>query len=287
MSDEPVHTLQQLGFTELEARIYTALLDHSPATGYRIAQTIGKPVANTYKAIASLARKGALLVDDGHTRLCRATPPDELLDRLQREHRSTCTAARTALADLARDTRDDRVYQLESSAQTLERTRRLLSLANDLVLLDLFPAPFLDLRDDLVEAAARGVRVVAHLYEEVGEQPFEWTTSERSDLILRTWPGQQLSCVRDGEEFIAALLSDDLQTVHHAVWSSSTFLSCMQHNHLACELIATGSRSEETSPPGAATSASLEDIRLTSSGVSGLKVLVSRYGTPAGRTVRA
>jgi hypothetical protein len=45
---EPSKALMALGFTELEARIYTFLLQESPATGYRIAQAIQKPVANTW-----------------------------------------------------------------------------------------------------------------------------------------------------------------------------------------------------------------------------------------------
>jgi len=46
--------LVPFGFTNLESEIYVFLLGESPATGYRIAQAIGKPAANTYKAIESL-----------------------------------------------------------------------------------------------------------------------------------------------------------------------------------------------------------------------------------------
>lgn len=49
-----------LGFTGLEADVYTALLAESPTTGYRVAQALGKAVANTYKAIASLEAKRAV-----------------------------------------------------------------------------------------------------------------------------------------------------------------------------------------------------------------------------------
>ena len=52
-----IDALRELGFTELESRIYIFLLEESPATGYRIAQAIEKPVANTYKAIELLYYK--------------------------------------------------------------------------------------------------------------------------------------------------------------------------------------------------------------------------------------
>ena len=81
---ESVQALQTLGFSALEASIYSFLLTESTATGYRIAQALGKPVANTYKGIQALQAKGAVLVEDGSTRLCRAVPPDELMGQMER-----------------------------------------------------------------------------------------------------------------------------------------------------------------------------------------------------------
>ena len=38
-----VQTLVALGLTALEGEVYTLLLRESPATGYRVAQALGKP----------------------------------------------------------------------------------------------------------------------------------------------------------------------------------------------------------------------------------------------------
>jgi hypothetical protein len=54
-TDKSVQALQDPGFTGLEAQVYVFLLRHAPATGYRISHAIGKPTANTYKALAELA----------------------------------------------------------------------------------------------------------------------------------------------------------------------------------------------------------------------------------------
>ena len=66
--------LVPFGFTALESEIYVFLLGESPATGYRVAQGINKPAANTYKAIQTLQSKGAILVEEGSSRFCRAVP---------------------------------------------------------------------------------------------------------------------------------------------------------------------------------------------------------------------
>src|SRR5215475_6212545 len=119
-------TLENLGFSEIESLIYCFLLKESPATGYRISHAIGKPTANTYKAIAALAQSGAIVVDDSQNRLCRAVPPAELLERLDRDFGARRHQAAAQLAKIRPASGDDRVYQLEDVDQAFERARAML-----------------------------------------------------------------------------------------------------------------------------------------------------------------
>jgi sugar-specific transcriptional regulator TrmB len=82
---ESAHALTYFGFTALEAEIYAFLLTESPASGYRIAQAIHKPAANTYKALQTLEYKGAVASEDGTTKLFAPTPKAELISRLTRD----------------------------------------------------------------------------------------------------------------------------------------------------------------------------------------------------------
>src|SRR5690348_9159997 len=144
--EQCVDALAELGFTELEGRVYAFLCREAPATGYRIAQAIGKPVANVYKAIDTLERKGAVLIDDGENRMCRGVPLDELLARIERDFRRSRTRAVQAFAGLEAPADDDRIYQLRSHEQILERARQMLAGARRVVLASLFPAPLESLR---------------------------------------------------------------------------------------------------------------------------------------------
>ena len=152
-----VQTLVAMGLTSLEAEVYGHLLLESPATGYRVAQAIGKPAANTYKALESLARKGAVLVDDGANRLCRAVPSDEWLSQLERQFQANKKQAAEALAGLSTTAYDDRIYQLTSRTQVLERCRAMLERCKHVAVMDIFPGLVADLRDAMESAAARGV----------------------------------------------------------------------------------------------------------------------------------
>jgi predicted transcriptional regulator len=279
----PIEALRGLGFTEIEALVYVFLLQNEPSTGYRVSHEIGKPTANTYKAIVSLEQRGAVQVDDGENRLVRAVPPEELLGQMERRFRDQRESAAQALADIRRDAADDRVYALKSAAQVLERARSMLAEARGIVLADCFPRVFDALRDDLAAAAARGVAVTVKVYAEVQAPGVEVILQPGARRTFERWPGQQLSLVVDAEEHLLALFTDDLERVHQAVWSRSTFLSCLHHNHLAMEhLVTLYSATRETSL--AAADAAFQthlDLPILHAQPQGLARLRERYGVPS------
>lgn len=233
---ESVRHLSTLGFTELEAAVYTFLVESSPATAYRVAQGIGKPVANTYKAVESLQQKGAVLVDETGTRLCRAVPPAELLASLEKTFDTRREAAAQALGRLRPAKPDDGVFTLTSAAQVYERCGRMLERAAEVVLLDAFPAVIEKLRPALESAAARGLVVVVQAYSPTGIQGADVVVPRTADLVLERWPGQWLCLLVDGAEYLFAFLDRDGEKVHQAIWSASAFLAWVQHSYLADSL---------------------------------------------------
>lgn len=231
-----VEALGPLGFTEMEARIYTFLCQEAPATGYRIAQAIGKPVANTYKVIEVLERKGAVLVDDGESRMCRAVPVEEILGRLEREFRKNRARTVEAFARVEAPADDERVYQLRSRDQIVERARQMLADARHVALLSLFPEPLEVLRDD-IERAAKRIDVAVKLYQPAEVKGASLVQSiQQFEDPRQFWPGQELNAVVDGEQLLLALLDHDPPGVVQAVWSRSTYLSLVIHNGMAVEL---------------------------------------------------
>ena len=188
-----------LGFSEIEALVYCFLLEESPATGYRVSHGIGKPTANTYKAIAALALRGAIVVDDSENRLCRAVPPGELLDRLDREFDTQEALAEGELAKIRPAEGDDRVYYLTFDRPG-DRSGRgaMLKGAKTAALLELFPRTVPLLAAELEAAAKRGVAVAVKTYEPVTLKGVTVVPSPEASRVLSVWPGQQISMATDG-----------------------------------------------------------------------------------------
>jgi|SRR5579871_1099671 len=230
--DESLQALQQLGFSELEAAVYTFLLQQAPATGYKIANAIGKPIANTYKAINALQDKGAILVEEGENRLCRAVAPRELVAQMQQTLRQQCEQAVEALAIFHASPEDERVYRLHTREQVIERARQMLGRCRQVALVSAFPHILEEIRADLELTAGRGVGVLLKAYRPIEVQQANITFSNEADLLLSQYPGEELNLVTDAEEHLIALLEKEGRGVIQAIWSASAFLSVVQYNGL-------------------------------------------------------
>lgn len=238
MSELSVQPLVELGFTNLEAEVYAFLAAESPATGYRVAQALQRPVGNIYKAIEALQAKGAVLVEqEAETRHVRAVPAEELLDRLERQFRRRKQDALAALADAACDPIDDRIYRLASPEQLLERCRVMMARATSFIVGTFCPSPFAELRDDLVAATRRSVTVGVKLFEPCELDGVEVVGDPRGVAALEHAPGQWLSLTIDGREWLQGLFSTDGRTLLHGVWSGSAFLAWTFFTGLSSDLV--------------------------------------------------
>jgi sugar-specific transcriptional regulator TrmB len=227
--------LIKLGLTDLEARIYVALLAGGPKTGYGVAKSIGKPQANVYKALETLLRKGAVEVAEGDDRKFRATPHDEFLSSLQRTYQAQQRQAREALKGLEKEHDDVRVYRLYSVPQTLERCRRMIEGAERVVILDLWPDLLEKIRPEVEAAADHGVEVIAQIYNDV-ELPGAGIVVQhpRADQILQRWEGEWLSLIVDGRDFLHVFLEGD--RILAGVTGSDSFLAAHFHTWGASEI---------------------------------------------------
>ncbi len=233
-----VKAIEKLGFTRVEAEVYVHLVQHSPATGYAIAKAIGRTQGATYKTLASLQARGAVVVDDAEGRQCRAIAPEELLDRLERDFGRQRQEASASLRDLIPSESDERVYRLTTAAQVFERARIMLAECRSIAVLDLFPGPLAQLREDIRKAAARGVRVLLMAYEPTQIPGVRTTVAVGSEQTEQMLPISWMSVFTDGRESLLAALDRSEERLHQGVWTASLLLSWGQASYAKWTLLA-------------------------------------------------
>lgn len=233
---DAVLAVEELGFTRVESEVYVWLLARGPASGYAIAQGLGKAAAGVYKVLDALVSRGAATVDIGQTKLYRAVPHDELLAWMSRRFEVRRDRARDALADLARPAVDDRVYQIAAYDAVFARARELLGVARHLVLADVFPQVLDAVRPDLEAAARRGAVVGVQVYRPATLAVNLVAPAHDGEAILSRWRGAWLNLVVDCEQHLLAHLDPDRHAVVQAVWSASPYLTLIYHGALGSEM---------------------------------------------------
>jgi HTH-type transcriptional regulator, sugar sensing transcriptional regulator len=256
---ESVEVLTTLGFNELEAATYTFLVEHSPVTAYRISKGIGKPVANTYKAVESLKEKGAVLIDETGNKLCRAVPPEELLQKMENQFRHRQQKAERVLSLLRPVEAGEGIYSLTTIDEVFSTCAAMLARAEKVVIIDAFPQILEQLKNHLETIANSGIFVSAQMYAPMEIPKVASAVSNQSKLTLERWQGQWLCLVVDGAEYLFAYLDTNGTHVHQAIWSQSAFLAWIQYGNMANALLA--SELEQLIQEGASRNDLLEAIK--------------------------
>ncbi len=222
---QAIQHLTELGFSEGEATAYVFLLQRSPATGYRVARSIGRSFSNAYQILESLERRGAVLVESGDRRLYRALPIGQLLDQIERAFKARRRQAEEALRDVPVRTADLSIYELKTVPAVYEHCFRMLKECEERALVELFPEPLELLGEAVQETAARGVVVAARVHGPAELNGVHVILSPYGSENLRVWRAQWLTLYVDGRQYLQANLMTGGGGVHHAVWSENPYLS--------------------------------------------------------------
>ncbi|MEH3123699.1 MAG: hypothetical protein PGN16_17305 [Sphingomonas phyllosphaerae] len=272
---EPESALTALGFNQLESTVYCELLRQSPATGYRLAQRIGRAPANVYQALNALSQKGAVLDEtDGSEAVSYVpVPPAQLLAGLRNGFDERIGSALTVLESVHAPPPDETLSRLRTVPQTIERVRAMLASVRQTVMLDMMP-PLYDLfKDDLAAATARGVTIagIAYRPEDVTET-MPYKGQPPAEVIAR-WPGLGMILVTDASEVLLAQLRLEPAHVLNAVYTDSRFLSCLIHGLLQTDIRLVALRSDN---PDAVPPSPLDALELRTARPPGLAALLAQ-----------
>jgi DNA-binding MarR family transcriptional regulator len=166
-----VALLQQLGFSEYEARAYLALLQRNPLNGYELAKLSGLPRANIYAVLQKLEERGAVVrleTPDG----ARYAPvaPTELTQRIASRFQNVLGAAQQALEELSTPVDPEYVWNIRGYAPLLDHAHALLNATQQRLLVALGRQEASALTEAMAQAEARGVELITLC---LGECPAE------------------------------------------------------------------------------------------------------------------
>ena len=112
----------------------------------------------------------------------------------------------------------------------ISRFRKMLAKCQIVAILDFFPYAVDELKDDIIAAAKRGVKITMHIYQPCKLPGVTAFVGDDSSEVVKKWPGQWANGMIDGEEYLQAFLSKDGKNVIQAIWSNNQYLSWIYYD---------------------------------------------------------
>ncbi|WP_066630015.1 TrmB family transcriptional regulator [Labilibacter marinus] len=219
--------LLDIGFNLLEAEVYIGLLTTEPMTAYGIAKHLNKPAANVYKAMDTLAQKGAVIIEDNTKRICKAVLPDEFIGHYEKSLIRKMTKVKSQLRNLGKTHFDERSYSINSTDLAFEKFCSMMDQCKQIAIIDIFPEPFKRVKSSIIDAIKRGVKVHIQVYDPVELPGAEIAYTSMASNVLEYWQSQQMNVIIDGEQHLLSLMNNATTEILQAKWSNNLYESNM------------------------------------------------------------
>jgi len=227
--ENTIISLKNLGLNQLEAEVYLHLLGNEQMTAYKVGKSINKPTANVYKAIDSLSKKGAVLIESNKSKYCKAVAPNEFLNHYTGDLLKKTKETKRLLKNLEKNHYDEKTYSIESVPLVFERFRQMMQKAKKVAVIDTFPNALENVLASIKEAIKRGVTVYIQVYKPIQIEGADVTFTGIAKEALSHWKSEQLNLIIDGEEYLMALMDKELNKTIQASWSNNYYMACTLH----------------------------------------------------------
>jgi sugar-specific transcriptional regulator TrmB len=196
-----LESLQKLGLSLYEARLYVGLLTHGPQNGNELSRTSGVPSSKVYSTLDKLTANGFVKhIRRGSVAEYICIPPHRLIERLREDYQSPLDYLDENLPALADGAPELDVVQISNSRALADYARRIVSEATEEVYVSLWDESLEWLRDSLVAASARGVRIFAMIYGDSELEVGSWQHHSYRQTVASRIGGHMLTLVADGRE---------------------------------------------------------------------------------------
>jgi HTH-type transcriptional regulator, sugar sensing transcriptional regulator len=205
VDDRALDSLQKLGLTLYEARLYLGLLTHGAQNGNELSRSAEVPSSKVYSTLHKLVAAGYVsqVRRDGSAEYV-CIPPDELVQRLRAEYERPLDYLEGALPSLAATEPDADVLQITSAEAILHRGREVIGAAGHEVFVSLWDESLEAMRGALTAADARGVDVYGMIYGTATLDVGSWQQHSYQEVVASRIAGHMLTVVADGREALLA-----------------------------------------------------------------------------------
>lgn len=226
---ELIGLLVNIGFSQVEANVYLALLKESPLTGYKIASIISKSRSNVYQALKSLEQKGAVVkLQGGRNMSYKAVSVERVLQAKERKFQNMKSEVIEAFKNLNTEEGNDEIYNLQNMEQVYAKTNDIIRNTKRIIFVETPKILLPRIKKSLLQAVERGVTVTVYsddIEELEGCDVIKFAPVVLADQKYNSWPIDWFCAAADGSEFIIATTRNQQEELVHALYSCNKFIA--------------------------------------------------------------
>ena len=229
-----INKLTQLGFSEYEARAYTALLKEHPLTAYEIAKNSGIPTAKIYEVIKKLEHKHT--VQPIHGERSKVYVPislDEFILNFRSSMEDTLLSLKNELREIKTGMDTSYTWHIRDYEGLILKAKRMFSTAQDAVLLLTWPMELKVLLDSIRGAEQRHVKTAVIHYGATNIKIKQLYIHPIEDTIFAERDVRGFTLVADSKE---ALIGQVSGKETEAIWSMNDGFVIMSENYIRHEI---------------------------------------------------
>jgi sugar-specific transcriptional regulator TrmB len=205
VSERITESLQELGLSLYEARLYLGLLTRGPQNGNELSRTSGVPSSKVYAMLERLAAAGIVAhTRRGNTVEYVSVPPQDVLHKLRERYTRPLDFLEATLPTIVSSDPEPDVLQVASRDAIIDHARVIVRNAKSEIYLSIWGENLDLLRADLAAADARGVRIFGMLYGEGDLDVGWWQHHSYRETVASRIGGRMLTLVADGKEALIA-----------------------------------------------------------------------------------
>jgi len=212
-----IFKLKQLGFSEYEAKAYTALVNEHPLTAYEISKNTGIPSSKIYEVIRKLEFKHMIQSVHGErSKIFIPVSPDEFVHNFRSSIEDNLHVVRTELKNFRTGMNKGYTWHIKDYDTLLTKSRRMIDTARVSILLLTWHEEMSALSDDLKKAAQRNINIAVIHYGKTDFGICQLFIHPVEDTIYAERGVRGFTIVSDSKEAINGKLIDKKT---EAIWS--------------------------------------------------------------------
>jgi sugar-specific transcriptional regulator TrmB len=218
---EIITKLAGLGLAEYESKAYLSLLGKNPATPYEIAKSSGIPTSKIYEVLSRLTEKGFITsVEETNKKRYIPIDPDEMLQRQRASTNSLLDSLSRDLSEIRGSKAVSYIWNIAGYDYLLEKAVRMISAAQNTILLSAWKDDFPLLEPSLKQASRRKVRVAVVHFGTVKSPLKQLYSHPIEDTLYQEKGGRVLAVVTDSREVLIGSIFADSRV--EGAWSTNS-----------------------------------------------------------------